>query len=92
MKLVFEWNAEKATRNLARHRVSFEEAKTVFGDPLATTLPDEGHSSSETRYLTIGTSMRRRILIVVHTARGDAVRIISSREATRSERRAYENG
>ena len=77
----FEWDLKKATSNLAKHGVSFEEANSVFGDPLATTVPDPDHSEAEARYLTTGTSSQQRVLIVWHTERGDAIRIIGARDA-----------
>ncbi len=90
--LIFEWDAHKALRNLARHGVSFEEAATVFGDPLSLTIEDPLHSTDEDRFVTIGQSVRGRALVVVHTDRGDALRIISARVATARERDAYEEG
>jgi uncharacterized DUF497 family protein len=85
----FEWNVDKAARNLAVHGVSFEEAAAVFADSLSWTFPDPDHSRGERRYLSIGMSAQGRILIVVHTERDDDIRIISAREATRPERRYY---
>jgi len=86
----FEWNRTKATTNLHKHGVSFEEAATVFADALSHTFPDIDHSDDETRFLLIGMSHGGRILVVSHTDRGDTVRIISAREATRKERNFYE--
>jgi uncharacterized protein len=86
----FEWNPGKAAKNLASHGVSFEEAATVFADPLSWTFPDPDHSLGEQRYLSIGLSAQGRILMVVHTERDEAIRIISARGATRPERRYYE--
>ncbi len=86
----FEWDPRKAEINLRKHDVSFSEAATVFGDDLAITVPDPDHSIREDRYITIGWSNRRRLLIVAHTDRGDRIRIISARELTSSERKAYE--
>jgi uncharacterized protein len=86
----FEWDPRKATRNLRKHRVSFSEAATAFGDPLSMTVPDPDHSIEERRYLTIGTSDRLRPLIVAHTERGNRIRIISARPLTSDEREAYE--
>ena len=77
---------------LAKHGVDFHEAGTVFDDPLATTFPDATHSVEERRYLTIGVSLGRRILVVAHTDRGEAVRVITARPATPRERRFYEQG
>ena len=86
----FEWDPEKAAKNLQKHEVSFGEAATVFGDTLGITFRDPGHSLEEDRYITIGMSSRHRLLMVAHTERGDRIRIISARELTRSEREAYE--
>ncbi len=90
MKLLFEWDEDKATSNLRRHRVSFEEAKTIFDDPLLATFPDPDHSAAEQRYISIGSSTSWRVLVVIHTDRDDAIRFISCRKATASERRFYE--
>ena len=86
----FEWDPRKAEINLRKHGVSFLEAGTVFGDDLAITVPDPDHSDDEDRFITIGLSNRPRLLIVSHTDRGDRIRIISARELTRAERKAYE--
>jgi hypothetical protein len=88
----FEWDPEKATHNLAKHGVSFHEAATVFGDPLALTYYDPDHSEDENRFLTFGHSSRERLLVVSHTDRGNRTRIISARHATRQEKRFYEQG
>jgi uncharacterized DUF497 family protein len=88
----FEWDPEKAASNLANHRVSFEEASSVFGDPVATTISDPDHSVGEERFLTTGLSRQQRVLIVWHTDREDVIRIIGAREATPHERRIYESG
>ena len=88
----FEWNPGKAASNLAKHGVPFEEAISVFGDPLATTVLDPDHSTSEERLLTTGLSRGQRVLIVWHTELGDVIRIIGAREATPQERRTYESG
>ena len=88
----FEWDAEKAGRNFVKHGVSFDEAATVFGDPLAVTINDPDHSHQEQRFLTTGLSKRRRLIIVAHTDREGRVRIISSREVTARERSQYESG
>jgi len=94
MELAFEWDARKARTNESQHEVSFEEAKTLFTDPFLVTFPDEYHSDTEDRYISIGCSARGRILLVVHTERGAEddvlIRIISCRKATPSERRVYE--
>jgi uncharacterized DUF497 family protein len=92
MSLGFEWDDEKAKQNLKKHRVSFDEASTVFGDPLALTIPDPLHSVEEDRFVTLGESHRRRLVVVVSTERGDKIRIISARVATRRERKDYEEG
>ena len=86
----FEWDRSKARRNLQKHRISFDEAVTVFYDPLAATVDDVDHSVSERRYLTIGYSARGRLLVVAHTDRGAVVRIISARPATAGERKRHE--
>lgn len=88
----FEWDAAKAAINQRKHNVTFHEAATVFGDPLAITYPDPDHSASETRFLTVGVSQSGRVLIISHTDRGENVRIISARKTTRSERKYYEEG
>ena len=86
----FEWDPRKAEINLRRHGVSFTEAGTVFGDDLAVTVPAPDHSNDEDRYITIGWSDRRRLLMVSHSERGDRIRIISARELTKAERKEYE--
>jgi uncharacterized DUF497 family protein len=88
----FEWDSEKAASNLAKHAVSFEEALSVFGDPLATTIADPDHSVGEQRCLTTGLSTQQRVLIVWHTDSEDVIRIIGARETTPRERRIYESG
>ena len=90
MPLSFEWDESKAKSNLAKHGVSFEEASTVFGDPLSLTIPDPAHSQVEDRTIALGQSHRRKLLVVVHTERGDKIRIISARPAGRRERKTYE--
>jgi len=82
----------KARKNLGKHGVSFDEASTVFSDPLAVTIDDPDHSHDEQRFLTTGLSQRPRLIIVAHTDREGLVRIISGREATLSERSQYESG
>jgi hypothetical protein len=86
----FEWDANKAASNLAKHKVSFEAAATVFGDPQSVTIPDPAHSHAENRFIILGRSHQGRLLVVVHTERGDNVRIISARPASRRERKYYE--
>lgn len=88
----FEWDPEKAARNLVKHGVSFHEAATVFDDPLAITYSDPDHSEQEDRFLTFGSSVEGRLLVVSHTDRNDRTRIISARLATRKERKQYEEG
>lgn len=91
-ELIFEWDEDKARNNLVKHQVSFEEAKTVFGDPLSVTISDPDHSRDEDRYLDIGRSAGDRLLVVVYTERDTAIRLISCRRATQAERRIYEEG
>lgn len=86
----FEWDNSKAERNLSKHGVSFEEAKTVFYDPLYVDFYDPDHSEDEERYLIVGESNHKRVLIVSYTERDDSIRLISAREVTRNERRTYE--
>ncbi|MBU4272932.1 MAG: BrnT family toxin [Planctomycetes bacterium] len=86
----FEWDRAKADLNLDKHGVSFEEAATVFADPLSITYDDPDHSQDEERFLTYGTSRSGRLLIVSHTDRADRIRIISARRTTAWERRKYE--
>jgi uncharacterized DUF497 family protein len=92
MKLGFEWDDEKAKANFKKHRVGFDEATTVFTDPFSVTIPDPEHSADEQRYVDIGNSDKGRVLVVVYTARGSNIRIISCRKATPSERAIYEEG
>jgi uncharacterized DUF497 family protein len=88
----FEWDDAKAESNERKHGVSFTEAMTIFADPLSVTGYDPRHADGEDRFLTMGTSVAGRLLVVSHTDRGDAVRIISARVATRRERKDYEDG
>ena len=88
----FEWDENKALKNLSKHRVSFEEAKTVFNDPLYIDFYDPDHSEDEKRYLIVGQSSQGRLLIVSYTERRDSIRLISARELTRTEREVYEEG
>ncbi len=90
MKPRFEWNSDKADRNLRKHGISFEEAGTVFDDPLFITVLDEEHSVDEERYITLGLSGTGRLLLIAHTDRQGAIRIISARKATKKERGFYE--
>jgi uncharacterized DUF497 family protein len=89
-ELIFEWDLAKATSNRRKHGVSFEEAATVFLDPLARTFDDPAHSDEEDRFLLVGASSALRTLLVVHVERGDRLRIISARLATRKERAIIE--
>ena len=86
----FEWDAAKAERNRRKHGVSFPEAATVFGDPLALTYLDPDHSTTEQRFITVGLARSGRVLVVAHTDRGEKLRIISARQTTRHERQYYE--
>jgi uncharacterized DUF497 family protein len=86
----FEWDPEKAKRNLEIHGVSFDEASTAFGDTLSLTIYDPLHSEDEDRFILIGNTYKNRLLVVVHTERGNRIRIISARKATKKEREYYE--
>ena len=86
----FEWAPAKAAANLRKHKVSFDEAVTVFADFLSITAPDPDHSREELRYITLGRSSQQRLIMVAHADRRGTIRIISARRLTRSERRAYE--
>lgn len=88
----FEWNAQKAATNLRKHGVSFEEAASVFFDPLSETGDDPDHSVDERRFVTFGVSSSGRLLVVAHADRDDVIRIISARPATRADRKIYEEG
>jgi uncharacterized DUF497 family protein len=88
----FEWDPAKAEANERKHGVAFSEALSVFGDPLSITAFDPLHATEEDRFLTMGSSVEGRLLVVSHTDRGDTIRIISARPATRHERRDYEDG
>jgi len=92
MPLTCEWDEKKAKQNIRKHKVSSEEASTVFADPLSLTIPDPLHSEEEDRSVTMGMCIKGRLLVMVHTERGDAIRIISARLAAPQERRAYEIG
>ena len=87
-----EWDARKARENLRKHGVSFEEASSVFFDPLSATGDDPDHSVGERRLVTFGISSSGRLLVVAHAETGDAIRIISARRITRAERKLYEEG
>jgi len=88
--MIYEWDPKKAKANLRQHRVSFEEAATVFLDPLAVTYPDPDHSGDEIREITVGHSARHRVIFIYHTQRRDRIRIIGARKATARERKQYE--
>jgi hypothetical protein len=92
VSLEFEWDPRKASRNLRVHKVSFQEAATVFENDLSATVSDPDHSDEEDRFITVGISSRGCLLIVSHTERGDRIRIISARELTPRERQEYEEG
>ncbi len=86
----FEWDSKKAKENLKKHGVSFEEAVTIFYDPLSATFDDPDHSVGEYRFLTVGLSSRDRLLVVAHSEKGESLRIISARPATAHERKRHE--
>ena len=86
----FEWDLNKAKKNLQKHNVAFSEAATIFSNRLSITVYDPDHSEQEDRYITIGISSSGRFLIVAHMDQGDRTRIISARELTRKERKEYE--
>ena len=90
MSLQFTWDPKKAAANLRKHRVGFPEAATAFADPLSITIQDPDHSIGEERFILIGQSDRRRLVVVAHVERGELIRIISARLATRRERKTYE--
>ena len=87
----FTWDRRKNRANLEKHGVSFDEATTVFADPLAASIPDPDHSEGEERFVTMGFSAGNRLIVVCHTEEGDTVRIISAREANSHERKKYES-
>lgn len=91
-KIEAEWDEDKNRRNKKKHKVSFEEAATVFNDPMALIVPDDEHTWGEKRYYIIGVSGLGDLLVVFYTERGNSVRIISARTPTRKERRDYEEG
>ena len=90
MSIQFEWDERKSSDNQRKHDISFQEAKTVFNDPLSITIYDPDHSIAEDRYIDLELSVEGRLLVVCYTERGTSIRIFSSREATRRERRIYE--
>ena len=89
MALIFEWDTNKAQINLIKHRVSFEEASSLFVDDNSITINDPMHSLYEKRYITLGRSFEKRLLVVIHTDRGDKIRIISARLASGKEKKQY---
>lgn len=88
--IAFEWDRRKDSANQRKHGVGFTEAITIFDDPLSITVPDPDHSTDEERFVIIGVSIKRGLLIVVHTIRGERIRLISARPANNNERRKYE--
>ena len=90
MKLTFEWDEVKAKENILKHKISFDEGKTVFNDPFLLTYPDVDHCGVDERFINIGVSAKGRILVLIHTERLGNIRIISCRKATVRERRHYE--
>ena len=92
MALTFEWDEAKASANVRKHGVGFEEAATAFGDVLSVTVADPDHSLDEDRFILLGLTERGRLAVVAHTVRGDAIRLISARLATAKERWKYEEG
>jgi uncharacterized DUF497 family protein len=91
MSIRFQWDPDKAARNVSKHDVPFVEAATVFHDPLASIFDDDEHSVEEYREIIIGHSKRDRLLVVAFTERDDVIRIISARKANQREREGYEN-
>ena len=87
----FEWDDEKARKNIKKHGVSFEEAATIFNDPKIATISDPDHSETEERFVSLGMSFIQRLLAVIHTERNERIRLISARKATMMERKNYEN-
>jgi hypothetical protein len=90
--VIFEWDALEAAANLKKHGTSFDDAASVFLDPLAVTFPDPDHSAEELREITVGHTMRKQLLLVSHCDRRGRIRIVSARRATHTERRQYEEG
>ena len=88
--LIFEWDERKAKQNIRKHGVSFEEAATVFGDQFSITIYDPLHSEDEDRFVILGMSSKNQLLVVVHTERGDKIRIISARKAIKNEKQVYQ--
>jgi hypothetical protein len=87
-----EWDQRKAKSNLEKHGVSFEEAATALSDPMAATGANPDHSMTEQRYVTFGVSEKGRLVVVSHTEKGETIRIISARKASKGEREVYEEG
>jgi uncharacterized protein len=92
MALKFEWDSRKAQINKRKHGITFEQASTIFGNPLSLTIPDPAHSIGEDRFVTIGMSVNGKLIVAVHVDYDDIIRIISARNATRNEKRQYEQG
>jgi uncharacterized DUF497 family protein len=92
MALRFVWDERKAATNRRKHGITFTEAATAFADPLSVTIPDPDHAGNEERFILIGQTRRMHIVVVAHVERGDVIRIISARPATRRERSVYEEG
>ena len=90
MALRFSWDQRKAQSNAVKHGISFEEAASAFGDPLSLTVEDADHSRGEKRYILVGETYGRRLVVVSHTERANVIRIISARMATKLERKTYE--
>jgi len=94
MKLIFDWDEAKARRNRMKHKVSFEESRSIFGDRFLVTFPDEKHSQVEQRFISIGTSSKNRVILVVHTEYNEddaiIIRFINARKTTPAEREVYE--
>jgi len=88
----FEWDSNKASENVQKHGVTFQEVSTIFGDPLAITFEDPDNSREESRYITFGLSLQKRLIVVSHTERGGRTRIISARLTDRKEKKIYEEG
>jgi uncharacterized protein len=88
----FEWDVGKAKQNVRLHSVSFDDASTVFGDPLAATISDPEHSIGEHRWITMGEAASGQLLVVIHAQRGESIRIISARHATKGEKKKYVEG
>ena len=92
MALRFSWDPQKAAANLRKHGVAFPDAATAFGDPLSVTIPDPDHSANEARFLLVGMTAGGQLVVIAHSERGNDIRLISAREATRRERETYEEG